>query len=91
MIALAALLTPVLLSVSAYASEGNFAGGQQGGGRDSVTDTKVLLSAMDDLTGVVGQVFTVIVSNPFLVVLAASSLLALGVRIFKKVKRTAKG
>ena len=89
MLALTALLTAALLSVPAYASD--FAGdreGEVGGGRFSIS---TVTSAMDDLADVVGQVFNVIVSNPFLVTLAAASLLTVGIRIFRKVKRAAKG
>ena len=89
-LALVALLTPVLLSLPAYASSWSEEdrGGSIGGGRYSI-DT--VTSAIDDLVDIVEQVFLVILSNPLLVVLAAASLLALGVRIFKKVKRAAKG
>lgn len=89
MLVLIALLTPLLLSIPAYASD--FSGdreGEVGGGRYSI---ERVTAAMDDLVDVVGQVFLVILSNPFLVVLVAAGLFALGVRIFKKVKSAAKG
>ena len=40
--------------------------------------------------GVMEQVWAVLVSNPFFLVLLAGSLLALGIRIFRKVKGAAK-
>ena len=89
MFVLMALLTPVLLSIPAYASD--FAGdreGEVGGGRYTVT---ALTKALGDVVDVMEQVWAVIVSNPFLVVLVAASLFAVGVRIFRKVKRAAKG
>ena len=88
---LVAFLTPLLLSIPAYASDFNDGRGDSiGGGRDT-SSIGTLISAMDDLVDVVEQVFLVILSNPFLVVLAAASLIVLGARIFKKVKRVAKG
>ena len=87
MFVLMALLTPVLLSVPAYASEvdSGRSEGSFGGGRSSVTQ------AMGDVVDVMGQVWEVMVSNPLLVVFLAASLFAVGVRIFRKVKRAAKG
>lgn len=46
--------------------------------------------AMEDLVDVMEQAFAIMVSNPLLAVLLAGSLLALGVRIFRKVKGAAK-
>ena len=90
--ALSALLTSVLLSVPAYASE--FAGdgegtiGTPGAGRYSI---ERVLGAMGDLVEVMERLFAIMVSNPLFVVLLAGSLLTLGVRIFRKVKSAAKG
>ena len=90
MLALTALLTSVLLSAPAYAATpGDFAGGQHGGGRYP-SITAALVSAIDDLSDVVGQVFSIIVSNPFFVLLVAAGLFTLGIRIFRKVKGAAK-
>ena len=49
-----------------------------------------LLAAVDDLLEVMGVVWDVMTSNPLLLVLLVGSLLALGVRIFRKVKGAAK-
>lgn len=88
--ALPALLTPVLLSVPAYASE--FAGDGETGGASRLDAQLVPIKrAMGDLADVMGQVFALMVSNPLLVVLLAASLFAIGIRIFRKVKRAAKG
>ena len=87
--ALMALLTPVLLSVPAFASD--FAGdreGEVGGGRYTVS---TLVKAMHDVANVMEQVWIVMVSNPFLVVLVAAGLFTVGVRIFRKTRRAAKG
>ena len=92
-LALAALLTSVLLSAPAYASDGGFGGdrgGSIGGGRYS-SDTATMVSAIDDVVDVMEQVWAIMVSNPLLVVFLAASLLIVGVRIFRKVKRAAKG
>ena len=86
MLALLALLTPVLLSIPAYASE--IPPREEQGPFNS--PLRYFKSALNDLVDIVGQVFSVIVSNPFLTVLVAASLFALGVRIFKKVKGAAK-
>lgn len=85
-LALAAFLTPVLLSAPAYASEFVGDGEQQGGGR-----APVFVRAMDDLVDIMEQVWAVMISNPVLLVFLAGGLFALGVRIFKKVKGAAKG
>ena len=88
MLALAAFLIPVFLSIPAYASGfSDDRGDSIGGGRDTVT---ALTKAMSDLVGVMEQVYHIMVSNPLLVVLVASSLFAVGVRIFRKVKNSAK-
>ena len=83
-LALAALLTPVLLAAPAFASDfGDESGG--GGGRYSK-----LVDAVGDLTDVMEQVFAIMTSNPLLLVLLAGSLLSLGIWIFRKVKGAAK-
>ena len=86
MLVLAAFLTPVLLSAPAYASHSP----------DDIVQPDAgnyipVIRAIDDLVDVMQQVWIVMVSNPFLVVLIAASLLTVGVRIFRKVKRAAKG
>ena len=87
--ALAAFLTPLLLSIPAYASD--FAGdreGEVGGGRYSI---ERVTSAMEDLVDIMGGVWKVMVSNPLFLVLLGASLFSLGIWIFRKVKRAAKG
>lgn len=88
-LALAVLLTPALLSVPAFAADvGDGTIGQPGAGRYSI---ERVLGAIEDLVDVMGHVFAVMVSNPLFVVFLAAGLFALGVRIFRKVKRAAKG
>lgn len=91
MLALVVFLTPVLLAIPAYASDGGFSDGRGdsiGGGRDTVS---VLTKAMGDLVDVMEQVWAIMVSNPMLVVFLAAGLFTVGVRVFRKVKRAAKG
>lgn len=90
MLALAVFLTPVLMSVPAFASDGEFAGGQTGGGRYD-GDLLTIVKAMDNVADVMEQVWIIMVSNPLLVVFLAAALFTVGVRIFRKVKRSAKG
>ena len=87
MLALTALLTPVLLSAPAFASD--FDGGQTGGGR-LPSATRTLLSAVDDLADIVGQVFSLMAGNPLLVALLAAGLLGVGIRLFRKAKSAAR-
>lgn len=48
-------------------------------------------SAMSTLVDVMGKVWEVMVANPLLVVFLAASLLSVGISIFKRVKRAARG
>ena len=84
----AVLLAPVLLSVPAFAADAGDGGFGEGigGGRDFGR----LQASVEDLVGVMEQVWAVLVSNPFFLVLLAGSLLVLGIRIFRKVKGAAK-
>lgn len=85
-LALAALLTPVLLVAPAFASDFGSPDEVHGGGRDMGR----LLHAVDDLVDVMGGVWDVMTSNPLLLVLLAASLFSVGVWIFHKVKGAAK-
>ena len=85
MIALFAALIPAFLSAPAYASSAE----------DIVQpDTGnyiPIFAAMDDLVDVIGQVWAVMTSNPLFLTFLGASLFGIGIWIFKKVKRAAKG
>ena len=90
--ALTAALTPMLLSVSAYAADGGGSFGNEPTGAGRLDAQLVpIKNALSDLAEVMEQVFAIMVSNPLLVVLLAASLFVLGIRIFRKVKGAAKG
>lgn len=55
-----------------------------------LTDFGRVFFAMEDLVDIMVRVWLVMTSNPLLLVFLAGSLLALGVRIFRKVKGAAK-
>lgn len=91
-VALAAFLTPLLLSVPAFAADAGDGGFSESSGASRLDAQLVpIRRALGDLVEVMEQVFAVMVSNPLFVVLLAASLFALGIRIFRKVKRAAKG
>ena len=84
MLALMALLTPALLSAPAYASVGDIV--QPGAG-----NYLPIFAALDDVVDVMGEVWKVMTGNPLLVAYLAAGLIGVGVWIFRKVKRSAKG
>lgn len=87
-LALAALLTPVLLVAPAFASD---FGEETGGGAGRLDAQLVPIKrAIGDLVDVMEQVFAIMTSNPLLLVLLAASLFSVGVWIFRKVKSAAK-
>lgn len=87
-LALAALLTPVLLAAPAFASD---FGEETGGGAGRLDAQLVPIKrAIGDLVDVMEQVFAIMTSNPLLLVLLAASLFSVGVWIFRKVKSAAK-
>lgn len=87
-LALAALLTPVLLAAPAFASD---FGEETGGGAGRLDAQLVPIKrAIGDLVDVMEQVFAIMTSNPLLLVFLAAGLFALGIRIFRKVKGAAK-
>lgn len=45
-----------------------------------------ILAGTSTITTLVGEVFTMITSNPLLVVFMASSLIGVGIAVFKKLK-----
>lgn len=85
-LALTALLTPVLLAAPAFASDFGSPDEVGGGGRDFAR----LQHAVGDLADVMQQVFAIMMSNPLFLVLLAASLFSVGVWIFRKVKGAAK-
>ena len=68
-----------LLSFLALASE------------SGATTLTPIITAMGDLVDVVGEVWDVMVSNPLFLTFLGASLFSVGIWIFKKVKRAAKG
>ena len=56
----------------------------------AATGITPVITAIGTLVEIVGQVFTVMTSNPLLVVFLAGSLLTLGIRLFCKLKSAAK-
>ena len=60
------------------------------GGADASTLTPVI-TAIDTVVSLVGEVFDVMTGNPLLVVFLAGGLLSFGIRMFRKAKSAAKG
>ena len=56
-----------------------------------VSDLSPVMSAMGTIIQLLGMVWSAMTANPLLVVFLASSLLVVGIRIFRKVKAAAKG
>jgi len=50
----------------------------------------VLLTQVEVLTQLMASVWTVMVANPLLCVMLASSLLVVGIKLFKRIKGAAK-
>ncbi len=50
----------------------------------------MLLTQVDTLTTLMGNVWTVMVANPLLSVMLASSLLIVGIKLFKRIKGAAR-
>ena len=50
-----------------------------------------IITAMATLVEIMGAVWSVMVSNPLLVVFLAASLLCVGIKLFRKIKGAAKG
>ena len=67
------------LSVSAFASEGS--------GSGSLT---AVMGQMDEVTTLVGQVFTMLTSNTYFATFLAIGLLSAGIGLFRRVKRAAR-
>lgn len=56
----------------------------------TTTGIAVVLNGVTTLTTLMGDVWDVMVANPLLVVFLAASLLAVGIRVFRSVKRAAR-
>ncbi len=54
------------------------------------TGIAVLLTQVDTLTTLMGNVWTVMVANPLLCAMLGSSLLVVGIRLFKRIKSAAR-
>jgi len=50
----------------------------------------VLLGQMENLTSLMSSVWSVMVANPLLCAMLASSLLVVGIKLFKRIKSAAK-
>lgn len=75
--------TAFALAPVALASEGS--GGSGSGGMAAV------LSAFDTVVSLMNEVWKLMTSNPLLTLFLAAGLLTIGVRVFRQVKRAAKG
>ena len=58
---------------------------------EGTTALAPIVSSIGTITELVGEVFTVMTSNPLLVVFLGGSLLTVGIRFFRKLKNAAKG
>ncbi len=54
------------------------------------TGFAVLLTQVDTLTTLMGNVWTVMVANPLLCAMLASTLLCVGIKLFKRIKGAAR-
>lgn len=54
------------------------------------TGISAVTGAVSTITTVIGDVWTAIVGNPLLLVLAAGSLLSIGIAMFRKIKGAAR-
>lgn len=75
--------TAFALAPVALAAEGS--GGTTEGGMPAV------LGAFDTVTSLMGNVWTLMTSNPLLTLFLAAGLLSIGVRAFRQIKKAAKG
>lgn len=53
------------------------------------SDISAITGGISTLTTVVGDIFDIIVGNPLLVVFAASGLLMVGIRVWRRLRRAA--
>lgn len=58
--------------------------------KEGVTGIDVVTGAISGVVDVVGQIFTVMTGNPYLLFFMAAGLLGVGIGIFKQLKRAAK-
>lgn len=58
---------------------------------ETTTALTPIVSSIGTITELVGEVFTVMTSNPLLVVFLGGSLLTVGISFFRRLKRAAKG
>lgn len=72
--------TALALSPVALASETSSSGGMP-----------AVLSAFDTVTSLMTKVWDLMTSNPLLTLFLAAGLVAIGVRVFRQIKRAAKG
>lgn len=49
-----------------------------------------ILSAMDTVTDLVGDVWALMTSNPYLTLFVAATLIPIGVRVFRSIKHAAR-
>ena len=58
--------------------------------KEGATGIAVVTGAISGVVDVVGQIFTVMTGNPYLLFFMAAGLLCVGIGIFKQLKRAAK-
>ena len=56
----------------------------------TATTLAPVITAMGDLVDIVGEVFTVMLGNPYLVLFMAAGLFGVGIRLFRKAKSAAR-
>lgn len=80
---LALALACMTMTVTAFASGGTETAG--------ATGMDAVLGSMTTITSLLNWVWEVMTSNPLLVLFLAASLLGVGVRIFRQIKRASRG
>lgn len=58
---------------------------------DNTSGMPAVLSAFDTVTSLMTKVWDLMTSNPLLTLFLAAGLVAVGVRVFRQIKRAAKG
>jgi len=56
----------------------------------AATGMAAVLGAMDTVTSLMGEVWTLMTSNPYLTLFVAAALIPIGVGIFRSIKRAAR-
>lgn len=56
----------------------------------AVTGMNAVLGAMDTVTALMGDVWELMTSNPYLTLFVAAALIPIGVRVFRSIKHAAR-